>query len=291
MPRDNIYAHFKSIVPIVDVVDLLAQINETGFTEVEGNSRDYQIQPRYERQFAVQLASLARLFGPTVVRTAAVSVGDPYLREGTDLTAVFQVVNRTLFYLGHDTYIQFSRREFGPDLRQDRETYQNVVIESFVTPRREISLYRAAFGDFIALANSLVGMKRVIDTYKGLVPSVADAPDFRYYRSVYPVRNVAEDGFVFLSTAFQRRILGPELFLKRRRRPGGVHQPVHDLERRPVRGLGDRRAAARPRDLVGAIRAATGGDRFPRWLSPLGRKATAGGFRRVQHVQLRHAND
>src|SRR5262245_35767002 len=217
-PRDNLYAHFRSVIPIVDVIDLFSQINDTGFQEVEGNSRDYQLQARYERQFALPVISLSRTFGPAVVRTAALTASDPYLREGNDMTALFQVVNRTFFYLAHDQFLVALRREFGPALKQDKQDYLGVIIESFVTPRREVSSYRAGFDEYVVISNSLEGMKRVIDTYKGKIPSMATAPDFRYYRSVYMPKDPAEDGFIFLSTSFLRRLLGPEMFVKRRRR-------------------------------------------------------------------------
>src|SRR5262249_8248387 len=96
--------------------------------------------------------------------------------------------------------------------------YQGVVVESFVTPRREVSLHRAAFADYAVYSNSPAGVRRVIDAHQGKRKRLADALDFQYMRTVFRLHDPAEDGFVFLSDAVTRSLVGPAVRIKERRR-------------------------------------------------------------------------
>jgi len=62
-------------------------------------------------------------------------------------------------------------------------------------------------------------VKRVIDVYVRHRPGLADAPDFQYMRAVvFPLNRETEDGFLYLSDAFIRRLVGPELRIQEKRR-------------------------------------------------------------------------
>src|SRR6185436_3398400 len=87
-----------------------------------------------------------------------------------------------------------------------------------VTPLREVSTYRAAFGDFVVYSNSPVGLKRVIDTHQGREKSLSSSLDFQYMRIVFRADDKDEDGFAFLSDAFIRQLVGPASKIKEMRR-------------------------------------------------------------------------
>ena len=79
--------------------------------------------------------------------------------------------------------------------------------------------FAAWLGDVCVYSNSLAGIKRVIDVQTGNRPSLAEAPDFRYMRAVvFPLDEKSEDGFLYLSDEFIRRLVGPELRIKEKRR-------------------------------------------------------------------------
>src|SRR5205823_7993377 len=115
-------------------------------------------------------------------------------------------------------YLDATRREFGPELREERADYHGDVIESFVTPRREVSLYRVTAGEFVVYANSPVGVRRVLDARAGRLKALADSLDFRYMRTAFRRGDDAEDGFTFLSDAFIRRLVGPASKVAEKRR-------------------------------------------------------------------------
>ena len=63
----------------------------------EVQSRDYRMKQKLEQQLCLKSTGLARLFGPAVIKGLAITGNDPYLREGSDVTIIFQVANNRCF--------------------------------------------------------------------------------------------------------------------------------------------------------------------------------------------------
>jgi hypothetical protein len=217
-PRDNWYVHFKSIAKFIEAGDLLDEWG-TNITRVyEVRSRDYRLRERYEKQLCLRSTVLAKTLGPALVKSLAVTGSDPYLREGTDITVIFQVADRALFLGAMDVYLKEAREAHRDQLREGKDEYRKVTIESFVTPLREVSLHRAVLDEYVVYSNSPAAIRRIIDTHQGLTTALAGSADFQYMRTVFPLGDREEEGFVFLSDAFIRRLVGPASRIKERRR-------------------------------------------------------------------------
>jgi hypothetical protein len=67
-------------------------------------------------------------------------------------------------------------------------------------------------------SNSPVAIRRVVDASQGKRPALSAAKDFKYMRTLYPLGDPAEDGFVFLSDPFIRYLTGPKLRIAEKRR-------------------------------------------------------------------------
>ncbi len=111
-----------------------------------------------------------------------------------------------------------TKAKFAKSLQVASADYQGITIESFVTPLREVSLYRAFVDDVAIYSNSGVAVRRVIDTHRNKIKRLADALDFQYMRTVFRADDPAENGFAFLSDAFIRNLVGPVVRIKERRR-------------------------------------------------------------------------
>jgi hypothetical protein len=218
IPHDNYYVHFKDIRKFLEFGALLDQWGTNILRVYELRSRDYQLRQRYERQLCLKSSALGKALGPALVKSLAITGSDPYLREGSDVTVLFQVTDRGLFLAAVEGFLREARKEHGQGLRERREKYHGTTIETFVTPRREVSLHRAAVGDFVIYSNSPAGVRRVLDAHAGRGKRLADAQDFRYMRTVFPSGDRGEDGFVFLSDAFIRQLVGPASRIKEKRR-------------------------------------------------------------------------
>jgi hypothetical protein len=225
VPEDNYYLHFKSIVKFLDLGDLMDQWGTTLTRAVEVTSRDYQLKERLERQLCLRSTGVARLFGPAVIKGLAITGSDPYVREGSDVTVIFHLINKKAFLAGVEGFLREARKEWGQQLAEAALPLQDlpgITVEQYKTPRREVSLYRVFVDDFAIYSNSLVGLRRVLEAYRGKRKALADALDFQYMRTVFRLEDPREDGFLFLSDPFLRRLVGPALRIKERRRLEGL---------------------------------------------------------------------
>lgn len=218
VPHDNYYLHFKNIVRFLEAGDLFDQWGTTLSRALEVNSRDHQLKERIEQQLCLKSSKLTRLFGPSVVKSLALTGSDPYLREGSDFTIIFHLANKAIFQASVEPYLKEAKKNFGGRLRETKSEYLGVAIESYVTPQRQVSLHRAFFDEYVLYSNSPVGIRRVIDTAKGKGKSLAESLDFQYMRTVFRLEDPLEDGFLFVSDPFLRNLVGPALRIKERRR-------------------------------------------------------------------------
>jgi hypothetical protein len=218
VPHDNYYIRFKTFAKFAEFGDFLDQWGTPASRAYEAQSRDYALKERYERQLCLKSTSLGRTLGPFLIRSIAVTGNDPYIREGSDVTVIFHTNNRDLFLAGVEPFLQEARKEHGPRLAEKKDTYKKITIESFVTPLREVSVHRAAFGDFVVYSNSPVGVRRIIDTRERKELALSASLDFQYMRTVFRADDKEEDGFAFLSDAFIRQLVGPASKIKEMRR-------------------------------------------------------------------------
>jgi hypothetical protein len=218
VPPDDYYIHFKDLRKFLEFVELFDRWGAGALHLYQVHSRDDEVRRRYEKQLCVRDTPFIRRVGPTLVRALAVTGSDLYLAEGSDVTTIFHAVNVRLFRAAVEPFIEEARREFGKDLKEAKTDYRGVTIESYVTPQREVCLYRAVVGDFVLHANSLPALRRVLDTGQGRRPALAESPDFRHMRAVFPVADRDEDGFILLPDAFVRQVVGPASKIKEKRR-------------------------------------------------------------------------
>lgn len=218
IPHDNYYLRFKTFQKFLDTTDLLDQWGTSIARAFEVNSRDHRIKQKLEQQLCLRSTGLARVFGPAVIKSLAITGNDPYLREGSDLSVIFQINNKTVFAGAMDANIAEARKKFGKLLSEGKEAYQGVTVETFTTPTREVSLHRAFFADYAVCSNSGVALKRIIDAHNKKSKRLSDSLDFQYMRTVFRADDGEEDGFVFMSDAFIRNLVGPQVRIKERRR-------------------------------------------------------------------------
>jgi hypothetical protein len=222
VPHDNYYLAFKNIRKFIELGEIADQWGTSLTRAYEVHSRDYQLKQRYERQLCLRSTVLGKTLGPLVIRGVAVTGSDGYVREGSDITVLFHVVNRGLFLAAVEPFIQEARKGWGDRLKESKDTYRDIDIENFVTPLREVSLHRVTIGDFVIYSNSPAAVRRIIDTHQGRLTALADSLDFQYMRTVFRADDKDEDGFAFLSDAFIRQLVGPASKIKEKRRMEAV---------------------------------------------------------------------
>jgi hypothetical protein len=218
IPADNYYVRLRSLPKLLQVAELLDLWGNNLLHAFEYRSRDYRLRERYETQLCLPAERLANAIAPGFLHGIAITGSDPYLRDGTDLTVIFHLTEPSVFLKAHDAAIAETRKKWAQQWKQGKVQDGNDAFESFATPLREISVFRAVVGHFVIVSNSAAGMKRVLAVKRTEEPSLADSLDFKYMRTCFKADDRDEDGFAFLSDAFIRRLSSPADRIKQARR-------------------------------------------------------------------------
>jgi hypothetical protein len=161
---------------------------------------------RYETQLGLARTALARAFGKEVVAQVALVGSDPYLREGSDVSVLFQVKQRALFEGGLAGTLATRAREHG-SVAATTTAYQGVDVKIMTSPDGAVRQHRATVGDVEIVSNSLGAMKRVLDAIKGKRPRLADEKDFAYLMA--RDAGVRADALGFMGDRFVGEVVGP----------------------------------------------------------------------------------
>ena len=93
IPADQHVLFFSSFKALIRVVDETSENGATILNLTQVRGEDAESQSRYETQLGISLDGTARLLGPTIIRSMAITGGDPYLRTGTDVAVLFEAVD------------------------------------------------------------------------------------------------------------------------------------------------------------------------------------------------------
>ncbi len=215
VPEDFYYARFETVGK---ALDLLAFADEWGGSLLRLASptgRDLGVIPRILEQWALDRPTLESIAKSPAASEIALAGSDPYFADGADVSLLFRVSDRAAF----EAIVGPAWQRAAGDARAAQSSYEGVSIEQLTAAPRRVNACRFWLDDVCVYSNSLAAAQALISAAKGKRPSMAGAADFQYMRAaVYPLDDAQEDGFVFLSDAFIRRLVGPELRIKQQRR-------------------------------------------------------------------------
>ncbi|MEP7126549.1 MAG: hypothetical protein ABJE95_36800 [Byssovorax sp.] len=178
--------------PIVDALDRRAA--------------EQDLAGRYETQLGLARTALARALGKDVVAQVALVGSDPYLREGSDVSVIFQVKQRGLFEVGLASTLAARAREHG-SVAAATTSYQGVDIRVATSPDGAVHQHRATVGDVEIVSNSPAAIRRIIEAIKGKRPRLADEKDFAYLMA--RDASVRADALGFMGDRFVGEVVGP----------------------------------------------------------------------------------
>jgi hypothetical protein len=168
-------------------------------------------------QLCVNLSALTRLFGDFVIGEVAITGGDPFMKEGTDVALIIQVKSRRVFDRITNGYTKGVLKT-NRDAKASESRYEGISIRSIMTPDRRISSHSAYLGEYKVNSNSMDMLKLIIDTFAKRRKSMAANLDLQYMRTIFPGTAAAEDGFIYLSDSFIRKLLSPRWKIEAQRR-------------------------------------------------------------------------
>jgi hypothetical protein len=224
VPADFYFAEFRSLGKLLELNDTSDLWGRHLFSQAQQEARSQLVGSRVQRQLAVQTHELLRPFYDLVIQEVAVTGSDLFLREGSDLTLLFRFRQPEVFRAQMELFL-VQAAQSQPEARRREGEYLGVPYVELTSPDRAVHVFCAyPQPDLHVRSNSRVALERVIEAIRGrnaagqAVTRLGDTTEFAYIRTLLPRGAAEEDGFVYLSDPFIRRLVGPELKLTERRR-------------------------------------------------------------------------
>lgn len=224
VPEDFYFAEFRALTKLLDAFEAGDLWGSHLSNQAFRDTATLDVGERIKRQLAVETDPRTRPFYDLVVEEVAVAGSDPFVREGSDVTLLFRVKQPLLFRERMDGFIEEAAKA-RPDARRETGEYLGVEYVQLQTPERDISVVSAYPEEGLHVrSNSLAAFRRVVEAIKGkdarghAVRRLGDISEFAYIRTLMPRGDAREDGFVYLSDPFIRRLMGPSVKLTERRR-------------------------------------------------------------------------
>ncbi len=224
VPDDFYFAEFRALTKLLDAFEAGDLWGSHLYNQAFRDTATLDVGERLKRQLAVETDPRTRPFYDLVVEEVAVAGSDPFVREGSDVTLLFRVKQPLLFRGRMDDFIEAAAKA-RPDARRETGEYLGVQYTQLQTPERDVSVVSAYPEEGLHVrSNSLAAFKRIIEAVKGkdsngrAVRRLGDTQEFAYIRTLMPRNDAREDGFVYLSDPFVRRLMGPVVKLTERRR-------------------------------------------------------------------------
>jgi hypothetical protein len=224
VPEDFYFAEFRALTKLLDTFEAGDLWGSHLYNQSFRDTMTLDVGERLKRQLAVETDPRTRPFYDLVVDEVALTGSDPFVREGSDVTLLFRVKQPLLFRERMDGFIDNAAKA-RTDARRETGEYLGVAYTQLQTPERDISVISAYPEEGLHVrSNSLAAFRRVVEAIKGkdsdgrAVRRLGDIAEFAYIRTLMPRGGEREDGFVYLSDPFVRRLMGPVVKLTERRR-------------------------------------------------------------------------
>ncbi|MCX7426936.1 MAG: tetratricopeptide repeat protein [Planctomycetia bacterium] len=220
VPEDQYYIAFRSLTKLLDAVDAGDVWGSHLFNQAAQSAKTQRSSDRLKMQLAIQTDPLTRPFYDMVVDEVAITGGDVFFREGSDVTMLFRAKQPEVLRMRMDGFLE-SAAKSRPDAVRSTGRIGSVDYVSVCTPDRAIHVFSAyPRPDLHLRSNSKPALERVLAAVAGEkgVARLGDSAEFRYIRTLMPRGAKEEDGLIYLSDPFIRRLVGPELKLTERRR-------------------------------------------------------------------------
>lgn len=215
VPEDQYFVVFRSLNKLLELGDAGDLWGAHLFTQAASSARTHRTSDRLKQQLAVKTDPLSRPFYDMVVEEVAITGSDLSLRAGSDVTLLFRAKQPAVLRMRMDAFLLEAEKS-RPDAVRTTGKIGEVEYVHLSTPDRAIHVFSAyPREDLHIRSNSLPALERVLRTIagQGKLRRLGESLEYQYVRSLMPRGDEHEDGFVYLSDPFIRRLVGPELRL------------------------------------------------------------------------------
>jgi hypothetical protein len=208
-PRDFYFVRasgFSELQAVLDEAD--RWITQAVRLAREGGRR-YDLADRYRGQLGLRKSELLKVFGPKLVKEAALVGSDPFVRQGSDVSLLLRtsdaqaLINALNSKLAVDYPSGVSRSSFA---------HAGVTVTESRTPDGELrqfvaQLPQTTVGPLAIVSNSRGAIVRIIDVASAGTGALSDEPDFRYMLA--RDASVPADVLAYLGDAFVEAAVAP----------------------------------------------------------------------------------
>ncbi|MCH7918551.1 MAG: hypothetical protein IIC50_11260 [Planctomycetes bacterium] len=206
IPADQHAIFFPSFTSMTELLDEVRAQGTPILRLLDPRSEDALTQQRYEKQLCLPLDQWARLMGPALIESIAMTGSDPYLRTGSDVALLFESTRPGI--LRTSILAQYGRaHESAPESQMVTGRLLDTDYVGLRSPDRSICSYLASLGRAVVVTNSLQQLKQVIRAHSGKVESVNQLDEYTFFRDRYK-RDEPETALLVISDATIRRWCG-----------------------------------------------------------------------------------
>lgn len=208
VPNDALVVEFASVRDLVSLPQRIDQRLGLILAALEGYPGNSRLLERYRDQLILEQTSLAEKLGHVAIGSVALVIGDPYLREGSDVSLVFEVKERQLLEATLAGFVANARRVH-VELETKSLTLAETPVVLHETPDGRLRRYQAWVGSKLLLSNSRRAITELLVLQRDKSRSLAQTPDYHWARSETPFSAESERALVFFGDAFVDKITGP----------------------------------------------------------------------------------
>jgi hypothetical protein len=207
IPDDQYAVFFSNITKQIELADLMDEWGGNLLHQAQASARDFKVREKVTRQLCLENSWLTRMFGERVIADMAFTGSDPFFKEGTAFTVLFSLKDKERFR----KQIEKRYAEAVSDRGATRSTFSMDGMNGFsvTSPDREVTSHTLIMDNIAIVSTSKAALQRIVETSARRMPSLAQADDFRYMRTIFPQNAAEEDIFIYLSDAHIRNLVGP----------------------------------------------------------------------------------
>jgi hypothetical protein len=217
VPEDQYLLQFNSMSSAGELLDLVRDWGGSLLRLIDVRARNNQLQTKFEQQLVVRRDTITRLFADGVIAEVALTGGDLFFVEGTDVTLIFRLKRPEVFKAAASRWLEDARSQ-APDLLERAFHYRGHEVAARYTEDRTVSSFVVFHDEYAIYSNSHAAIRKIIDTISGSGPRLSDVADFQYMTTNLPPNDGPQDGYFYASEAFLRRQISPAQKISEKRR-------------------------------------------------------------------------
>ncbi len=210
IPHDQHALFHPSFAAMIGMMDQSEMMGDLAVSLSDPQGQQEMIREKYETQLCVSSSALSRLLGPRVIKSVAMTGGDPYFMSGTDVAILFEA-SQPLVLTGYLEARHVDAAQKDASVKRGESTLDGVTVRSAVSADRSVSSHVATLeGGIVIVSNSQRQLERLIQTHQKKIPSLAAENEYKFFRQRYPMGQADELGFLMIPDAAIRRWCSPQ---------------------------------------------------------------------------------